>query len=356
MFIDADAHIIECADTWSYFPEKLADFRPAEMSFDEGATPPFLQKRPSRGIFIDGQIYRHIIRSDSSTGTTEATRELYDVPARLQDMDALGVDVQVLYPTTLLTEVTRRPEVEIPLCESYNRWLADRCGDSNGRLRWAALLPYHSIPDALREMRRVKEAGAVGIFKRGIECDDRRAGDPYFDPIYELAQELDLPICNHISHPYTGHHNAMTKTQLSIFTSAYTVDAFLSVLMDGVCQRFPSVRFGFVEAAAGWLPYALWLAGFESLFSNQRTDTALESYAQLLEEARIFVTFEQSEDLPYLLSRAGDAHLCLGSDYGHSDRAAIREAHRLVSERADLSEETKARLTGGNARVLYGLA
>ena len=53
----------------------------------------------------------------------------------------MGTEVQVLYPTLFLMEATERPEVATALRRSYNRWLADRCAESHGRLRWVCLPP-----------------------------------------------------------------------------------------------------------------------------------------------------------------------------------------------------------------------
>jgi predicted TIM-barrel fold metal-dependent hydrolase len=355
-FIDADAHVDECKDTWEYFPKSSWDVRPVEMTFDDDG-PGYLRGRPSRGVFIDGEVYRHILRPNDNTGTTIETRELRDVPGRLRHMDELDVEAQILFPTTFLTEVTARPEIEVPLYEAYNRWIGDRCKDSNGRLRWAAILPLHSMPDALRELKRAREDGATAVYKRGFECNERRAGDPYFHPVYELAQELEMPVCMHIARPYTGHHNALSKTHGGIFSCAYTQDAFLSILMDGVAAKFPRLRFAFVEAAAGWLPYTLWLSSFEKLFTNVQDASALApgAFAEVLASNRLYVTCEATENLGVIIDQVGDANLCIGSDYGHSDRAAIREAHRMVTKRGDITAESAVRLTDTNARTLFGL-
>ena len=48
-----------------------------------------------------------------------------DVTQRLSHMDVLGIDVQVLYNSLWLRPLTRRPEVEIALSWTWNRWLAD---------------------------------------------------------------------------------------------------------------------------------------------------------------------------------------------------------------------------------------
>ena len=81
---------------------------------------------------LDDQGHRQIrfTRDDRLTRTTVESRELLDVQARLRDMDEMGTDVQVIYPTLFSMEATENPEVSTALRRSYNWWLADRCGES----------------------------------------------------------------------------------------------------------------------------------------------------------------------------------------------------------------------------------
>ena len=55
----------------------------------------------------------------------QEAREGENVAVRLKHMDELGIDIQVLWPTLFLERVADRPEVEVAVCRSYNRWLAD---------------------------------------------------------------------------------------------------------------------------------------------------------------------------------------------------------------------------------------
>ena len=63
-------------------------------------------------------------------------------------MDEMGIDIQVMYPTIFIQQITDKPEFEVPICKSYNRWMADIWRQSQGRLRWVCALPLLSMPDA----------------------------------------------------------------------------------------------------------------------------------------------------------------------------------------------------------------
>lgn len=69
-------------------------------------------------------------------------RELEDLDVRLRDMDRMGVDIQVIFPTFFIRyNNSSNPESDVALTTAYNRWIAERCAPTNGRLRWAAVLP-----------------------------------------------------------------------------------------------------------------------------------------------------------------------------------------------------------------------
>ncbi|MGH7832190.1 MAG: hypothetical protein ACREQK_00960 [Candidatus Binatia bacterium] len=129
--IDADTHVDENEDTWEYMREEELAFKPTTAY----PAKPDPSRPPSRYWTIDGRRQVRFIRDDKRTRTTVETRELLDVQARLRAMDERGIDVQVIYPTLFIMEPSERPEVTCALRRSYNRWLADRCAQSAGRLR-----------------------------------------------------------------------------------------------------------------------------------------------------------------------------------------------------------------------------
>src|SRR5581483_11390918 len=169
--IDADAHVDETEATWEYIDARDAHLKPVcvEPPAEEVLASASGDKRRHKLWLIDGRLSLRRTRSNTSTGTTREMRELEDIPGRLARMDELGIDVQVLYPTILLHAIATRADVDVALCRSYNRWVADRTAEALGRLRWVAAMPLLDVDEAVNEMRWAKEHGACGVMKRALE-------------------------------------------------------------------------------------------------------------------------------------------------------------------------------------------
>src|SRR5581483_2597822 len=186
---------IETDQTWDYFDECEARYRPIALT---------TAKDLGRQFFaIDGKLTAQTVIEDRAgrqsggkrearedmagySQTTDAMRTMRDVEGRLRHMDELGVDVQVLYPTVYLNQLTTKPQVDAALSRSYNRWLADIWRQGAGRLRWIAVPPLLNMPEAIEQLNWARDHGACGVFMRGFE-DTRMLSDPYFFPLYEDA-------------------------------------------------------------------------------------------------------------------------------------------------------------------------
>src|SRR5437870_3672263 len=164
--------------------------------------------RRSSFWLIDGTIFPKsagkggfLLGTPTEPGQRETTpdvraRELLDIAGRLQAMDMMGVETQVVYPTLFLAYLTDDVTLEVALCRSYNRFMAGVWEQARGRLRWVVVPPLRSIDASIEELNFAKEHGAVGLFFRGIERD-RTLDDPYFFPVYQEAARLNMPVCVH---------------------------------------------------------------------------------------------------------------------------------------------------------------
>ena len=338
--IDADAHVLETDRTWEYMLESEREFRPRVV-----ATPD-AEESGGESWLVDGRL--HAKARNVGADTPKAAREMADIDARIKHMDELGVDIQVLYPTIFLRPFTLRPEVELALSRSYNRWLVDIWKRGQGRLRWVAVLPLLSMEKALAEARWAQENGACGIFFRGLE-GDKILSDPYFYPLYEEASRLDLPVCvrsatgSFAVHDFFERECGFNKFKLAV------VGSFHSVLFAGIPQKFPKLKFGFIEVSAQWIPYAL----HDIARRFKRNGKTLSR--DILRESRIYVACQTDDDLPYILRYSGADSLVIGSDYGHADTASELEALRTLKDRGEIDAGVIEKILDDNPRALYGL-
>ena len=338
--IDADAHVLETEQTWDYMETSEREFRPVVVSV--GGAGDVAEEY----WWIDGRLQPK--SQNVGEDTPKAAREMEDIEVRIKHMDKLEVSLQVLYPSLFLRPITNRPEVELALCKSYNRWLIDICEKGRGRLRWVAVLPLLSMDKALEEARFAKERGACGIFIRGLE-GERRLCDPYFFPLYEEASRLNLPICVHsATGSFTVHDFFVRECGFAKFKLA-VVGAFHSLIFDGIPERFPKLRFAFIEVSAQWVPYAV----HDLAKRSERRGKPLRR--DLLRENRIYVACQTDDDLAYVLQYAGEDHLVIGSDYGHADTATEIEALRNLKHKGEVSPAAINKILDDNPRALYGL-
>jgi predicted TIM-barrel fold metal-dependent hydrolase len=346
-FIDADAHVIESQLTWEHITEEDRKYTPimvtqtwgAEVKSNEG-------RRASEYWIMDNRT--HAKDKNVGSDTTVESREMRDVEARLAHMDELGIDVQVLYPTVFLRPAVRTRSAELALVKSYNRWLASLNAHAPKRLRWVAMPPLLS-PEKLRdELVFCKEHGACGIFMRGLEWD-RNVADPYFYPLYEIASELDMPVCFHSGNNSIVHHDFFTEDTTFTKFKLAVVGAFHSLLEKNVPAKFPDVRWGFVEVSAQWVPYVCHDLRYRFLRLGRRMPE------NVLKANNIYVACEVTDDIPYIIKYAGDDALMLGTDYGHHDPSAEINAFTLIQRRNDLTPEQRQKIVDLNPRSLYGL-
>src|SRR4030095_15240805 len=156
--IDADPHVIEPDHTWSFLEPSEHQFRPVVISpRGEGGREYWYIDGKIRGLAPPAGTGPERPPPEARLGRKMAApqeaREGESVEVRLKHMDRLGVDIQVLWPTLFLERVADRPEAEIAVCRSYNRWLADIWQQAKGRLRWVCVLPLSTMSEALDQLR-----------------------------------------------------------------------------------------------------------------------------------------------------------------------------------------------------------
>lgn len=355
LVIDADAHVVETERTWDYLEPAEQKFRPEII---ESTAP-----SAARYWLIDGKIagLRTAAASDAQFAATTsrvhrnvavdaAARKMEDIDGRLAHMTELGIDVEVLHNSLWIEQVAERPDVETALCRSWNRWLADIWADGKGRLRWTCVVPNLDREAALDELRFAKEHGAVGV------CMQPYAGnmtmfDPHFFPVYELAEALDLAVVVHIGNGNPEFvHILRTRYHDGGGFAPFRVPTMLAcyeLLKNDVAEMFPSLRWGFVEASAQWVPWLLHEIA-------RRRGVTFGPKDNPFRDKRIYVTTQTDDDHGYIMDQMGDDNLVIGTDYGHADQSSELDAIAIF-RRADLSDARKQKVLATNPAALYAL-
>jgi predicted TIM-barrel fold metal-dependent hydrolase len=339
--IDADAHVIECEATFEHLDPEFRRFKPwitVQKSTDVAVANEFW--------VIDGRLQP--MEGNVGSNTSKESREMGNIAARLAHMDELEIDVQVLYPTVFLRPWTQNPICEVAISRAYNRWMASIWKAAPDRLKWVVMPPLMSMDKVEEELRFGRDNGAVGVFLRGLECD-RQFSHEYFFRLYELGQELDLPMCIHSgngsfsSYGIYGGTSALGRGKLQVVAS------FHSLLLDNIPAKFPKLRWGFIEASAEWIPFALNDLGIRLRRRGKRLSPTI------MKDNNMYVACLVTDSLDYILPFAGDSQLVVGTDYGHADNSAEIEALRKLKSDGKIPASAADKILTDNARALYGL-
>jgi uncharacterized protein len=276
---------------------------------------------------------------------------------RLQDMDAGGIDVQVISLGVPGTEQLD-PEQAIPLARQANDYLAAAIKDHPDRLAAFATLPTAAPEHAADELQRtVTEHGFKGALinghVRGRFLDDRE-----FWPIFERAQQLDVPIYLHPAEPPDAVRDAYysglpPRVGQVLATSGWGwhVDTGLHALRlitAGVLDEYPSLQI-IIGHMGEALPFFL-----------ARSSRNLRAQANLEKPLEHYVTnnfhFTTSGMFSYppltcLLSVVGADRVMFSVDYPYSRN----EDGRDFMLGAPISQIDREKLAFGNAERLLNL-
>ena len=349
--IDADTHIIEPEAIWDFFDPSM-----------EARKPVLVKTGSTNRWLIDGLL---VPKPEGRGGQRLATppigeerratrdwrvRALADLESRLEDATKMGVETQVIYPTLFIGWITNDVALEVACYRSYNRFMGDVYSRGHNRLRWVIVPPLRDLDATIEELHYGKEHGAVGVMFRGLE-GDLSVAEPYFYPVYEEAQKLDLPICIHTGPGCSTLTNIVDNSIAGNFTSVrlLPVMAFHDLVTNKIPEKFPDLRIGFIETNSSWVP-------FLAHFLNRRFKNGHMAWGpKFWQENRLYVACEADEDIPYILQYTGEENMVSGSDYGHGDPSAEPDLINVLRGREDLSEELLDKILIHNPARFYGL-
>jgi predicted TIM-barrel fold metal-dependent hydrolase len=284
-----------------------------------------------------------------------------DVGGRLAAMDEMGVGRQLLFPNTVLRELRLPTPEALESCRRYNDFVLAFNREGRGRARAVCQVNMSSADWAIAELRRVIDAGASGVL---LPCAVPPAGtspaNPLWDPFWRVFEESGTPALLHIGagglatgepddpmFPPRAFADAPTLRALfperpggeEQFGPFYIVVAHMAaevyltcLLMGGVFERFPGLRFGVIEFGASWLgPLAERLDRHAALLTKVGAHYPLLPSEYLRRNVR--VTPQWTEPLDVLIERSG-LHECyvFSTDYPHVEggRHPVASFHEMA--------------------------
>jgi uncharacterized protein len=181
---------------------------------------------------------------------------------RSQALDPIGISTAICNPLTG-GQIAVSESMGAAICSAVNDWVKDQWLDKEPRLRASIVVPAQAPLLAVEEIDRCAADRRFVQILLPVGCE-MMLGRSYYWPIYEAAVRHDLPIGLHAGSMYryaptsTGWpshylHDYVAQSQLF-------EDQLLSLVSNGIFNKFPTLRVVLLESGVTWLPGFLWRA------------------------------------------------------------------------------------------------
>ena len=406
---DCDSHVVEPPAVWEeYVPAKVRAWVKTQFCFHtdgdllliNGRAVPAARER-SNAAEVGWARWDKKEVGRLTPGTPEWQQKFgrllgcRDPHARLNDMDALGTDQVMLFPTWFVRlALVRDATAAGILATAYNDWVYDYCAADRGRLFPCAVLPLQSVETSIAELRRVAKLGFKAAAVRPCFWNGRYPTLPEFDPLFREMEALGLVLAMHtfpsrealtpewakrmadargtsgqgllftdeavVYSPGQFDSNITAAMDPAIDASetlGFVMEAMTwvtTVVMTGWLDKFPKLKAAVLESNASWLPLILARsANFSNLFAFQRGNRPIKDPVESF-NGRCFIGFESDELLVYRLWDMFENIAIWSSDYPHHDAEDAWDGLHHMHE-FDVPEAVQKKLLGENARRLYGI-
>jgi predicted TIM-barrel fold metal-dependent hydrolase len=251
---------------------------------------------------------------------------------------------------------------------AHNRWLKDWCDEFPERRAGVGQIFLNDVDDALADIQWIKDNGLRGgILLPNIPPDVKNVKPIYdrcYDPVWQLCSDLEMPV--HV-HGGTGNpdYGPYPVSMLLYITETmfYSQRPFTHMLLSGVFERFPDLRFVMTEAGCAWVPPLLERldATLEGIRSTGATGEIRYSDEHILPRS---ATEYFRQNCWMGVSQPGPADVAAreligtdrfmwGSDYPHDEGTGPYTREHLRARFSDHDPAILRKLLSENAAKLY---
>jgi len=355
LVVDGDGHVVEDHEAiWKRMPE---EFRTGNWS-NRSPYPPNDHLHAANRHFVPDGAFANVGRE-----------------GWIDYLEDVGVQRTVLYPSNGLAfgRVVSR-DWAIELARAYNNWIHDEYLSKSPRFQAVGLIPLQEPAAAVVELRRiVKELGFCGAMLPGTGAKQMQnhLGDERYWPIYEEGDRLGCALGIH-----GGVHDNMGLDDMNPYAPVNALGHpfgqmvnFAGIVFNGVFDRYPNVRFGFLEAGAAW--FVNCLERFERSWDSHiqydprkrfmelgKNESITDYILKHVDQDRIFVGVEGEElTLPFAVRLAGNKPFLFSSDFPHEvNNETSKHELQEIRENLKLTTDDKAGILHRNSERFYGLS
>ena len=304
---------------------------------------------------MGGRVMRYAVRGLEKT---EAGVQR-DISLTRRWMDAIGIDVAVMFPTPML-QLGLHPqvEVEVALARAYNRWLTERVLAHEPRIRSMLYLPFN---DAEASFRMVQDFGT----KKGVV--GFMVTSPRYKPVhdnaymktYALLEEMGKPISFHAAYSWDDRALATTNRFISVHSLGFmwfNMVHMTNWVINGLPERFPKLKVMWIESGLTWA-YALMQRLDHSYMMRTSDCPSLKRRPSEYMQEMYYSSqpMEVPQDLSILEATfkmiKAETQLVWSSDYPHWDF----DLPSTIYDLPFLNETAKRNILGANAARVFGL-
>jgi len=292
----------------------------------------------------------------------ELPRSGWDASFRAADQDRDGVAAEIIYPTVGMMLCNHRDIDYKQACfMAYNRWLEEYVAGLPKRLFGLGQTAVRSVEEGIKDLQDIKEKGFVGVMMPGNPgtAGKEDYDHPMYDPFWEAAIELDLPLSFHILTSKADSLAEQRGPKINGFQGIMRgcQDILGTFVFGGVFERHPELKVVCAEADAGWVPHFTYR--MDHAYKRHRFWMKCAELKKLPSEyfnENIYLTFQDDWVAFANRDQMNIKRLCWASDFPHSDSTWPWSQEILTEHTKGISEADKNLILHDNVCELYNIA